>query len=50
VAHLGNVALRSGHKIVWDAQRERAVDDPVADRLIGVKYRQPWKLPYSERA
>jgi predicted dehydrogenase len=50
VAHLGNVAYRSGHKIVWDAQRERVVDDPVADKLIGVKYRRPWKLPYSQRA
>ena len=50
VAHLGNVALRSGSKLVWDAERERISNDPHADRLVGVKYRKPWKLPYSKRA
>lgn len=49
VAHLGNVALRSGHKIVWDPVQERIVGDPAADRLIGVEYRKPWKLPYGRR-
>lgn len=49
VAHLGNVAFRSGHKIVWDPGKERIVDDPAADRLVGVEYRKPWELPYRKR-
>ena len=50
VAHLGNIALRTGHKIVWDPIRERIVRDPEADALVGVTYRQAWKLPYARRA
>jgi len=49
VAHLGNIALRSGQKIVWDAANERIVNNRDADRLVGVEYRGPWKLPYSKR-
>jgi predicted dehydrogenase len=49
VAHLGNIAYRSGHKIRFDAATERVIDDPAADALVGVKYRQPWKLPYRRR-
>ncbi len=50
VAHLGNIAYRSGRKVVWDPVKERIVDDREADRLVGVKYRKPWSLPYSRRA
>lgn len=50
VAHLGNLAYRTGRKIVWDAEKERVVDDRQADKLVGVKYRKPWSLPYSQRA
>jgi predicted dehydrogenase len=46
VAHLGNIALRCGRDITWDAKAERIVGDPNANRLLGVEYRQPWKLPY----
>jgi hypothetical protein len=49
VAHLGNVALRSGAKIVWDARNERVLNDRKADRLVGVAYRKPWALPYLRR-
>ena len=49
VAHLGNIALRSGHKIIWDPVKERIVNDPEANRLVGVNYRVPWKLPYYPR-
>jgi len=45
VAHLGNVALRTGAKVVWDAEKEQAVGLPQADALIHRKYREPWKLP-----
>lgn len=46
VAHLGNVALRAGRKIVWDHARERIVGDAEADRLVSVAYRRPWTLPF----
>ena len=49
VAHLGNIAYRTGHKITWDAEHERIVGDHEADRLVGVRYRKPWKLPYAKR-
>jgi len=50
VAHLGNIAYRTGRKVVWDAERELAVGDPEADKFVGVVYREPWKLPYARRA
>jgi predicted dehydrogenase len=46
VAHLGNVAQRAGRKIYWDHEKERVIGDAEADRLVGVEYRAPWKLPY----
>ena len=49
VAHLGNVALRSNSRIDWDAAKERVLDNRKADRLVGVDYRKPWKLPYTRR-
>jgi len=50
VAHLGNIAYRTGRKIVWDAANEKVLGDPQADKLVGVKYRKPWHLPYARRA
>jgi predicted dehydrogenase len=44
VAHLGNVALRTGRKIEWDAANERAAGLPEADRFITYPYRKPWSL------
>ena len=48
VAHLGNVALRSRDKIVWDAENERCTGNAQADQYAYRKYREPWKLPYSK--
>ncbi len=47
---LGNVALKSGKKIRWDAERELCVDasgrpDAEANRHITREYRAPWTLP-----
>jgi hypothetical protein len=50
IAHLGNIAYRTGRKVVWDAAKEEVVDDPMADKLVGTAYRQPWKLQYGRRA
>ena len=50
LAHLGNIAYRTGHKIVWDSVAEKVVDDHEADKLVSVKYRKPWHLPGMRRA
>ncbi|MEO7650708.1 MAG: Gfo/Idh/MocA family oxidoreductase [Bryobacteraceae bacterium] len=42
--HLGNIAYRSGHKIRWDAKKEKLVDDKRASRYLARPYRKPWKL------
>jgi len=49
LAHLGNIAYRTGHKIVWDGVAEKVMGDHEADKLVGVKYRHPWHLDYSRR-
>ncbi len=41
---LGNIALRSGHRIVWDAKAEKIVNDGVASKYLSREYRKPWKL------
>jgi predicted dehydrogenase len=49
VAHLGNIAYRTGRKVFWDAENEKIKGDAEADKLVGVDYRAPWKLPYMRR-
>ncbi len=41
---LGNVALRSGRRIVWDAKAEKIVGDASASKYLSREYRKPWKL------
>ena len=50
LAHLGNIAYRTGQKIAWDGVKEKIVGNRDADKLVGVKYRKPWELPYARRA
>lgn len=50
VAHLGNLAYRTGSKITWDAEKERITGNRAADKLVGVSYRRPWKLDYTRRS
>jgi predicted dehydrogenase len=50
IAHLGNIALRSNSKVIWDAKNERVIDNKKADKLVAVEYRKPWKLPYARRS
>lgn len=45
IAHLGNLALRSGRSIQWNAENERVTDNDDANRLLTAPYRAPWKLP-----
>ena len=42
---LGNVAIRLGEKIEWDAKHLKAKDRPEADKYIRRKYRKGWELP-----
>jgi hypothetical protein len=41
---LGNVALRSGQKITWDAKAERVTDVAAANAYLKKEYRKPWSL------
>ena len=42
---LGNLAVRLGKKIEWDAGALKATNAPEADELIRRKYRRGWSLP-----
>jgi len=41
---LGNVALRSGKRIEWDAANLKATNAPEADKLIKEQYRKGWEI------
>ena len=42
---LANNALKLGRSIKWDAQKQEAVGDAEANRLMHRPYRAPWKHP-----
>ena len=44
MALLGNVAMRVGQRITWDAEHLRATDCPAADQYIRREYRKGWTL------
>jgi predicted dehydrogenase len=44
MALLGNIALKTGKKLRWDAQREDFVDAPDASALLTRQLRKPWDL------
>lgn len=41
---LGNIALRTGAKLQWDAQAERITNHTEANAMLTRAYRAPWKL------
>jgi len=41
--HLGNVALRAGRPLKWDADRMRATNAPDIERLLRREYRNGWR-------
>jgi predicted dehydrogenase len=45
VCHLGNIAIRTGRKIVWDPAKEQIVGDIDAAEMLRRPYRSPWKMP-----
>jgi hypothetical protein len=42
---LGNVALRAGKRIEWDAEAMRATNCPEAERFLRKEYRRGFELP-----
>jgi predicted dehydrogenase len=44
VCHLGNIAIRTGRKITWEAKTEQIVGDKEANEMLTKPYRSPWKL------
>jgi predicted dehydrogenase len=45
VAHMGNIAYRTGNKLIWDERKGNFKDDPKANDLLKPAYRSPWKFP-----
>jgi hypothetical protein len=41
---LGNVAMRVGKRIVWDADKLRCLDCAAADPYLRREYRKGWSL------
>ena len=44
-SHLGNIAYRTGHKLIWDDTQASIVSDTSAQALTKAHYRAPWSLP-----
>lgn len=44
VAHLGNIAFRTGRKIPWNAEKEEITGDAEASKFLGRPARKPWDL------
>ena len=45
VCHLGNIAVRTGKKVLWDPKAEKIVGDAELAKWVSRPYRAPWKLP-----
>ncbi len=45
IAHLGNIAYRTGKRVFWDDQKKLFLNDAQANLLIRPVYRTPWKFP-----
>lgn len=43
-AHLANIALATGQKLQWDADKEVFTNSEQANRMLHYEYRKPWKL------
>lgn len=45
VAHMGNIAYRTGNKLYWDEASGKFKDDAEANAFLKPAYRSPWKFP-----
>lgn len=44
IAHIGNIAMRTGKKLKWNPQTERFTNSDEANRMLGRAMRSPWNL------
>jgi hypothetical protein len=44
LCQIGHIAIQVGHKLRWDPQAERFIDDDTANRLLHRPMRSPWRL------
>ena len=45
VAHMGNIAYKTGRKVYWDKIKNEFINDTKANELTKASYRKPWILP-----
>jgi predicted dehydrogenase len=45
VAHMGNIAYRTGNKLQWDETKGKFNNDAKANAFLKPDYRAPWKFP-----
>ena len=45
VAHLGNIAIRTGRRLYWDAETNKFINDDEANKFLVPHYRAPLVLP-----
>ncbi|MBN1985862.1 MAG: Gfo/Idh/MocA family oxidoreductase [Prolixibacteraceae bacterium] len=45
VAHLGNIAQRTGKRLYWDNENSTFIGDDEANTYLVPTYRAPWELP-----
>ncbi|MDO5522607.1 MAG: gfo/Idh/MocA family oxidoreductase, partial [Bacteroidia bacterium] len=45
VAHLGNVAFKTGRRLYWDNDKKLFLNDKEANNLLKPNYRKPWIFP-----
>lgn len=45
LAHMGNIAYRTGNKLWWNDAERKFKDDDKANALLTPQYRAPWKFP-----
>jgi predicted dehydrogenase len=43
-AHLANIALATGQRLLWDADKERFTNSEKANQFLHYEYRKPWEL------
>jgi hypothetical protein len=39
---LANLSLKTGHKIIWDGEKEEAIGDNEVNAMLSRPYRKPW--------
>ena len=44
IAHIGNISMLLGRKLMWDPDNERFVNDEQANRMLSRAMRSPWRL------